>query len=288
MWYELRIENCLPEDVDLLSNFLEEEGSLSLTLTDKNDDPVLEPLPGTTPLWPEVILTALYDDENLAHKTAANLQTDYPHLHYHITVLQNQDWISLGIEGIKPQQFGQRLWVCPDWSSCPDQEAVNLILSPGLAFGTGTHPTTSLCLRWLDTAQLNEKTMIDYGCGSGILALAAIKLGLKKAYAVDIDPQALQATYDNAFTNKIEPSQLITGLPDILSKPVDILIANILLNPLIDLKDVFHSLLKQDSTLVVSGLLETQIDTLQNAYADKFTIEKIQISEEWALVEFRP
>lgn len=168
----------------------------------------------------------------------------------------------------------------------PEPDAVNLMLDPGLAFGTGTHATTSLCLNWLEQADLKNKSVIDYGCGSGILSLAAIKLGAKHVYAVDIDNQALQATQNNAYVNHITESQLSISSPEALQNPVNLIIANILLAPLINLKERFHQLLPSGMHLVTSGLLEEQAPLLIEAYDSAFNHIATEYCEGWSLLVF--
>ncbi|WP_133139743.1 50S ribosomal protein L11 methyltransferase [Legionella genomosp. 1] len=286
MWYQIQIENCQHEQIELLNDYLENAGALSITLTDKNDDPVLEPAPGTTPLWPDVVINALFSDENEALQTLSNLQSDFPMLHSHMESLPDQDWERSWMDDFKPQQFGKRLWICPSWHTPPEPEAVNLILDPGLAFGTGNHATTSLCLHWLGNNDVSGKTIIDYGCGSGILALAALKLGADKAYAVDIDPQALQATENNAISNHLLNEHLQISLPDTLNEPVDLMIANILLSPLLQLKEVFHKLLNPQGRLLVSGILNEQVEGLVKEYENHFALQQTYNHEGWSLLEF--
>lgn len=288
MWYQLHIELCHRDDIDALSEALEETGALSITLTDKNDDPVLEPEPGTTPLWPDVVVNALYNDESEAHSAKLQMENKFPHLQFVINHLEDQDWERAWMDDFKPQSFGKRLWICPSWSTIPEPDAINLILDPGLAFGTGTHPTTSLCLRWLDQADLHNKTVIDYGCGSGILALAALKLGASTVSAVDIDPQALQATQNNAESNHLaNNNQLTIGIPEELHSPVELIIANILLTPLMNLRDRFHSLLNPHGLLVVSGILSEQTDELINQYRSVFIHQKTVDQDGWSLIIFK-
>lgn len=287
MWFQLKIEHCPSEAVEELSEELEELGALSVMLTDKNDNPVLEPEPGTTPLWPEVIIHTLYAQAEEAQHTKNFIANTRPELQCTIEVLPEKDWERAWMDDFKPQRFGQRLWICPTWLTPPEPEAVNLMLDPGLAFGTGTHPTTSLCLTWLEQAELDEKTLIDYGCGSGILSLAAVKLGAKQVFAVDIDEQALQATHNNAQTNQINDSQLIITAPDLLQTTADLMIANILLAPLMKLKDRFHSLLKPGALLVVSGILTEQEQLLIEAYQRTFELIESKNLEGWSLLVFQ-
>jgi len=283
---QLQIENCHRDEIDQLSEELEETAALSVTLTDKQDDPILEPELGTTPLWPNVVVQALYADEFEAELALQILSTNHPHLSYSIQTVPERDWERVLKDDVKPQQFGSRFWICPSWVTPPKPDAVNLILDPGLAFGTGTHPTTFLCLTWLEGAELGQKKLIDYGCGSGILALAALKLGALHVDAVDIDEQALLATQNNATTNDIIATQLTIAYPDTLNAPVDILIANILLTPLINLCSRFHELLKTQGTLVVSGLLEEQIGELISAYQGYFVNVSSSTHDGWALLVF--
>lgn len=287
MWFQVKIERCPCEDVEAISEELEESGALSIMLTDKNDNPVLEPAPGTTPLWPEVIIQALYSDAVQAQLTMAQLTVTRPALQTSYEILPDKDWERVWMDDFKPQRFGTRLWVCPTWLTPPEPDAVNLMLDPGLAFGSGTHPTTSLCLTWLEQADLNNKQAIDYGCGSGILSLAALKLGAQKVHAVDIDDQALQATHNNAQTNHITSEQLIICMPDVLHNPVDLIIANILLAPLISLKDRFNQLLNKKGILVVSGLLEEQAPLLIEAYQSTFTPITQKHLNGWSLLVFQ-
>lgn len=286
MWYQLQIEQCHRDEVEQLTEALEDNGALSISLTDKHDDPVLEPAPGTTPLWPDVVITALYTEPADAETAMLLLKAQSPHLNLSIQELADQDWERVWMDDFQPLCFGERLWVCPSWMEPPAPDAVNLILDPGLAFGTGTHPTTSLCLSWLDKADLAGKQVIDYGCGSGILALASLKLGAAGVQAVDIDEQALQATRNNAETNQISQESLTIGLPQILKTPVDLLIANILLAPLMALKSQFKALLKEGGVLVVSGILEEQSASLIEHYQDDFSHQFSKHHEGWSLLTF--
>lgn len=286
MWFQLQIDNCHRDDADKASDMLEESGAVSITLTDRHDDPILEPELGTMPLWPEIVIHALYTEQDLAKLAMQDLAARHPSWQVRLDTLADQDWERAWMDDFKPQRFGKRLWICPSWCTPPDPEAVNLILDPGLAFGTGTHPTTHLCLQWLDGANLTGKTMIDFGCGSGILALAALKLGAQKVHAVDIDPQALQATRNNADTNHIHSEQLHISMPGDLHQPADILIANILLTPLISLGESFHTLIKPGGFLVVSGLLSEQTQTLTDAYRGSFHLVDSQQLDDWSLLVF--
>lgn len=286
MWFQLKIEHCPSQEIEPLSEELEEFGALSIMLTDKNDNPVLEPEPGTTPLWPEVVIQALFTEVFQAQYTRAHLLQAYPELTCSLEVLEDKDWERAWMDDFKPQRFGQRLWICPTWSTPPEPDAVNLILDPGLAFGTGTHPTTALCLTWLEQADLKNKSVIDYGCGSGILSLAALKLGASAVHAVDIDKQALQATQNNVLANELDEYKLSISMPEVLQKPVDLIIANILLAPLILLKKRFQQLLNPKGMLVVSGILEEQALELIETYCSIFTTVHQENLNGWSLLAF--
>ena len=284
---QLQIAQCRPDEVEQVSELLEDTGSLSITMTDEFDDAILEPELGTHPLWPHVIVHALYADKEEAEHAMQAIAAQYAHLEYNLATLPEQDWERACMDDFKPLQFGRRLWICPSWLTPPEPTAINLILDPGLAFGTGTHQTTSLCLTWLEQAHLDNLNIIDYGCGSGILALAALKLGASHVYAVDIDQQALLATQNNAINNQLTAQQLSVSLPDSLDMTADLLIANILLSPLLTLKKRFQQLLKAKGMLVVSGLLEEQVPLLIADYQDTFTHCSSFIKDGWALVVFR-
>lgn len=285
MWFQLKIEHCPVADSEQISEELENAGALSIMLTDKNDNPVLEPEPGTTPLWPEIIIESLFAQAEEAQAMKEQLSQTRPTLACSIEVLPEKDWERAWMDDFKPQRFGQRLWICPTWLTPPEPDAVNLMLDPGLAFGTGTHPTTALCLTWLESAKLADKTVIDYGCGSGILSLAALKLGASSVHAVDIDPQALQATHNNASSNDIAHN-LSVSMPEELTQAADLIIANILLGPLTSLKERFYSLLHPDATLVVSGLLAEQAAALITSYERLFSVVTTKEMDGWALVVF--
>lgn len=283
---QLTVSHCIQTDIDHLSDLLELCGALSVTMTDQFDDPILEPAPGTVPLWPHVVMNALYPPTVDVPSIIELITQQYPSVQCSVTAIASQDWERTCLDQFTPQCFGKRLWVCPSWHTPPKPEAVNLILDPGLAFGTGSHATTGLCLTWLEQANLKDTTVIDYGCGSGILSIAALKLGASHAYAVDIDAQALTATTNNAATNQISPDQLTIGYPQDLRTPVSLIIANILLTPLIDLKHSFHHLLKPEGLLTISGILASQMTILEQAYHPHFSLISTEVDQDWALMVF--
>lgn len=284
---QLKVEPCHQDNAEIISDLLIDLGALSITLTDQFYDPILEPEPGCVPLWPHIVLHAMYDDDWNENLVVSTLLQNHPELSCSISKIEHQDWERVCLDDLKAQRFGKSLWVCPSWLTPPEPSAVNLILDPGLAFGTGSHPTTSLCLTWLAENHLVKKTVIDYGCGSGILSLAALKLGAAKVHAVDIDAQALMATQQNAKTNHIEDELLSVSDPDSLQTRADILIANILLAPLMSLKSRFQQFMMPQGILVVSGILISQIEELTNTYQGTFTLIDNQHEGEWALLVFR-
>lgn len=286
--FELHIKPCTSFDVELISERLEDQGALSITVVDQHDDAILEPGPGETPLWPTSIIQALFSDARDAQKAWSTLGADFPTLTHTLHEIPEQDWVRTCLDDVQPLPFGERLWVCPSWHTPPQTDAINLMLDPGLAFGTGTHPTTALCLTWLAHADLEAKTVIDYGCGSGILALAALKLGARHVHAVDLDEQALIATQSNAEKNHIPSEKLSLSQPEKLTQPVDLLLANILLAPLLTLESRFQALLNHQGILVLSGVLATQVEQLIQTYITPDWLHlDTKIQGEWALVLFQ-
>jgi ribosomal protein L11 methyltransferase len=185
---------------------------------------------------------------------------------HRIEPLEDRDWVREWLKDFKPMRFGARLWICPTAYTPPDPEAVNLILDPGLAFGTGTHPTTALCLEWLDGAQVKGLEVTDYGCGSGILAIAAARLGARHVWAVDNDPQALVATADNSARNGVTAALSVCLPPAYPDHEADLILANILAGPLVSLAPLFAAHLKSGGRLVLSGILKAQEPDIRRAY----------------------
>lgn len=259
-------------------------GALSVTLADDADNPILEPGVGETPLWDQVLATGLFGADTDTDRALELLATHYPgHLPKpRWAVLADQDWERSWMAHFEPFRCGARLWVCPSWRDPPDPGAINLILDPGLAFGSGTHPTTFLCLQWLDGESLVGKTLIDYGCGSGILGIAALLLGADRVIAVDNDPQALTATVDNATRNHIDGQRIATCLPqDLPPTTADVLVANILATPLIELAPTFGGLLSSGGKLCLSGVIEGQQNAVAAAYRSEFDFDPVSIADSW-------
>lgn len=260
-------------------------GAVSVTYMDAEDNPVLEPAPGETPLWDHVNLIALFpadaSQDTLLDGLISHLGDDFIAEKAIFETLPDRDWERAWMDDFQPMCFGQRLWIVPLAMTPPDSDGVNLRLDPGLAFGTGTHPTTALCLQWLDGVDLTGKTVIDYGCGSGVLAIAALLLGAEKAYATDIDPQALQATRANAEVNGVS-ERLEVCLPDVMPEiQADLLMANILQGPLIELAPTLERLVAVNGAIVLSGLLEQQGAEVEACYSASFKMESSAQQEEW-------
>lgn len=291
-WLQIRVHTT-PEHVPAFEDSLLECGSLVVTFEDVHDDPVYEPDLNTTPLWKHTRVTGLFDaDADLEHIRQViehkAEQLEQKNIDLKIEILEDKDWIREWMDSYHPIQFGQRLWVCPSWREVPDTNAVNLILDPGLAFGTGTHPTTALCLEWLDSVDCQDKSIIDYGCGSGILGIAGLLLGASSMIGIDIDPQAVEATQANAERNSICADRYEVKLPP-YDKDVeaDIVVANILAGPLAELAETIAKLVKQDGLLALSGILESQAHSVVEAYKPWFKIESMVEKEEWVRIVAR-
>ncbi|MBT8447704.1 MAG: 50S ribosomal protein L11 methyltransferase, partial [Gammaproteobacteria bacterium] len=211
-WLQLRLDGT-PADVAAVEETLLAAGALSVTLEDRADQPVLEPAVGETPLWASLRITGLFRADTDMGPVLAALPPLPPSAHPRVEILEDKDWEREWMQHYQPMRFGQRLWICPSWQTPPDPDAVNLLLDPGLAFGTGTHPTTALCLEAIDALSLQDSRVVDFGCGSGILGIAAARLGARELLLVDNDPQALHASADNAERNGIDPALLQIALP---------------------------------------------------------------------------
>lgn len=288
MWQQLTIQ-VRSADVEPLEQELLEAGAVSITYLDAEDQPVFQEEPGSTPLWDNSILLALFEQDK-------NLDALLQHLRQHpaignaatLTVeqIKDQAWERSWMESFQPIKFGDRLWVCPSWQKPPDPEAINILMDPGLAFGSGSHNTTALCLQWLEQADLAGKRVIDFGCGSGILAIGAALLGAAEVYAIDNDPQAVLATLDNSQRNGLDLTHFHTYLPDAFAaafanQQADVLIANILAAPLIELASHFAELLGPGGELVLSGLLDDQIEDVSAAYRAWFDLQPATLDADW-------
>lgn len=286
-WVQIRL-NSTDQKAEAISDFLEEIGAVSVTFMDSQDTPIFEPLPGETRLWGNTDVVALFDAETDMQTIVAALQTSgviEPEFAYKIEQIEDKDWEREWMDNFHPMQFGRRLWICPSWREVPDPNAVNVMLDPGLAFGTGTHPTTALCLQWLDGLDLQGKTVIDFGCGSGILAIAALKLGAKAAIGIDIDPQAILASHNNAEANGVaDKLQLFLAKDQPQNLHADVVIANILAGPLKELAPQIITLVKPQGDLGLSGILATQAASVCEAYQTAFELDPVVEKEEWCRI----
>jgi ribosomal protein L11 methyltransferase len=261
-----------------------ELGALSVTLEDAADNPVLEPAPGMTPLWPAVRLRALFEHDIATDGLLAAMESsslDWPEAHF--DALADRIWEREWLKDFQPRRCGHRLWVSPTHLTPDEPNAVVVHLDPGLAFGTGTHPTTALCLEWLDGTTLEGRQVIDYGCGSGILSIAALKLGAAHAIAVDNDPQALLATTDNAERNQVSERLSVQAVGGPLA-PADVLVANILAEPLIELAPYLASLVVPNGMIILSGILSSQAQAVRDHYDAWFELDASVHREDWVLL----
>ena len=268
-----------PGSIDRLETLLWDAGAVSVTVQDGGDEPLLEPGPQETPLWQEAVVTGLFEEDIDTREVVAHLQAA------RFPVLQEEQvadrvWEREWLSRFKPTRFGRRLWVCPTELEAPPEAETVMYLDPGLAFGTGTHPTTRLCLEWLDAHIQPGMRVIDYGCGSGILGIAALLLGAVEVVAVDNDPQALTATQANALSNHVA-DRLRTFLPgDAPRLSADLVIANILAQPLIELAPLLQQLAGEGGRLVLSGIMQSQIDWVIKAY-ESVRFEAPCILDDW-------
>lgn len=288
------------DEVEPLEDWLFAAGALAVTLRDSLDDEdlahaVLEPVPGEVRLWDKVTLVGLFSQQttrsqlqDALYLSAAMNGVSVPV--HQVSMLGDCEWERTWLDSFHPMQFGERLWICPTEHNIPDPEAVTIRLDPGLAFGTGTHATTAQCLRWMGAqtthsiSPFSGLTVIDYGCGSGVLAIAVLMLGAKEAWAVDIDEQALQATRSNAAQNGVG-SKIHVGQPGIVGAfEADVLLANILFKPLMELVEHLAICVKPGGSLVLSGILEEQVEQLRVSYNQYFEFAPTLAQDGWALM----
>jgi ribosomal protein L11 methyltransferase len=286
-WLQLRLD-ADPATASILEDALLNVGAAAVTMEDNADQPVYEPGVGETPVWQRTRVTGLFTADTDMVATLAELQGHYnqtlPALR--IEILEDRDWIREWMDSYHPIQCGERLWICPSWREPVDPKAVNLLLDPGLAFGTGTHPTTWLCMQWLDQQDLSGLTVIDYGCGSGILGIAALLLGADKVIAVDNDPQALLATRDNARRNNIDDARIECLLPEHIPDGLqgDMVVANILAGPLTSLAPSLAKTLSEGAAICLSGILPSQAEALMGCYQQWFNTLNLTIKDEWVRI----
>jgi ribosomal protein L11 methyltransferase len=286
-WLQLNLETTRDE-AQRLGDALEEAGAVAVSLEGADAEPLFETdWNDATPVWRNTRVSALFEadaDVAAAMAMVATLLGRAEPPPYTTATVADQDWARVWMDRWRPMQFGANLWIVPSWLTPPDPQAVNIVLDPGMAFGTGTHATTAMCLEWLAAHPPRGLEVIDYGCGSGILAIAALKLGARHALGTDTDPQALVTSRENAERNAVA-GDLELCLPDAVpaAATADVVLANILAGPLVALAPRLTQLVRPGGTLVLSGLLATQADEVEAAYAGHFTFER-QLREEWAML----
>ena len=287
-WLQLRVHSRYPEFVD---EILQAAGASAVSFIDAEDDPVLEPAPGETPLWNNTVTLGLFPEQQDLAPVLEALREQLPDgsdARIDDELVEDQDWVRVWLKDCPPLKFGTRLWVCPHEKRVDEPGTVTLLLDPGLAFGTGTHPSTALCLDWLATHAIDGWNVLDYGCGSGILAIAALKLGAASAVGYDIDPQAIQATQDNAAANGVA-DRLTTVAPELAVTPfpADLVLANILARPLIDLAPLLAQTIKPGGAIVLAGLLDRQADEVRAAYLPWFDFDADHSRDGWTRLSGR-
>ncbi len=286
-WQQVNL-NCSATELEAVEELLLELGALSISLRDAGDNPIFEPLPGDSPVWQEAIVTGTFGEDRDPEQLAQMLRARLPaSLAQSVTQdsFQDRDWEQAYRQHFKPLQCAPNLWIVPSWLEPPDPAAVNIRLDPGLAFGTGGHPTTALCLAWLAEQNLTDLGIIDYGCGSGILAIAAIKLGAQRVLAVDIDPQAVAACRANMERNSIPARQIEVCLPAACgSDAADLLMANILAGPLVELAPQFARRVKPGGKILLSGILKPQLNDIQSAYDHFFQLDPARQRDDWVCI----
>jgi ribosomal protein L11 methyltransferase len=285
-WLQVKID-AAPDRAGVVEEALTEAGALSVTLEDAGDMPLLEPAPGEMPLWHATRVVALFSDttdrDSITDSLAAAADGDQ--LTPVFETLPDREWSRVWMDDWQPLRFGRRLWVAPLEAELDEPGAVILRLDPGLAFGTGTHATTALCLEWLDGLALSDATVLDYGCGSGILAIAALKLGAARAHGVDIDPQALEATTSNAVTNGVG-ERITTAEPDgPMDGPFDVVVANILAGPLMQSAQAIASEQEAGGRIALAGVLAEQAEDVIAAYERWYHLEVGGERDEWVRIE---
>lgn len=287
-YFEIKIP-CVKSEVNSIEDFLLSLGACSVTYRDAEDVAILEPAPGKMPLWQDIDITAMfalneYDEKSIFEA----VKIKFSNRQIICEKLKNQVWERTWLEHFKPMQFGQNTWIIPSVFEAVDESAINIYLDPGLAFGTGTHATTALCLEWIDANNVRDMKVVDFGCGSGILAIAALKHGANKVLCTDIDPQAIESTLINAENNKVTEGIEVVHTADVGKiEKVDVIMANILAAPLMTLVKTFHNMLKSNGELNMSGILAEQTDEIVAKFSPSFVDFQINIADDWASVYAR-
>jgi ribosomal protein L11 methyltransferase len=285
-WRRLKL-TAAGSQADAIAELLDAHGAVAITTADAGDQPLFDTPGSKSGLWDRVVVTGLFPADTAVDTIARSIQDvlgegSLPH--WEVDELPDQDWERSWMDRFEPMRFGRRLWVCPSWYEPPAPDAINIVMDPGLAFGTGTHATTALCLEWLEANPPRDLEVIDYGCGSGILAIAALKLGARHATAVDIDLRAVEVSLENAQRNDV--AERFEGLhPDALDEGVscDLLIANILAHTLTRLAPRLKALVRPGGQVLLSGILADQVDEVRACYTDAFVFD-VRLREDWALL----
>ncbi len=284
-WLRIKVV-CPVRSADSVEKVFLSVGVHAISIEDAEQQPILEPPSGCTPLWDKCILVGLFSNESQTKKVCKEITTTLPGVKIITDTLENRNWSAEYRKYFSPVQCGERLWVCPSWVNPPEPESTNLFIDPGLAFGTGNHPSTLLCLRWLDGLELKSQTILDFGCGSGVLGIASLLLGAQKVIAVDTDAQALTSTRENADRNNMNSSKLLCYFPDDLPSETkaNIIVANILAKTLVGLAPKLIELTCPQGRICLSGILENQISEVRMAYDKSFRLEEPTVYDGWAML----
>ena len=275
------------DDLAETEKILESYQPLSISIQGFDEEKIYEPLPGEMPIWKKNRVKAMFQNTKNLKKLESEIinKTNIEILHnIEIKAIRKKDWQEEWIQSSKPMRFGEKLWIYPDHLFDNIEGRICVNLNQGLAFGTGSHPSTRLCLEWLEKSNLEQKSVLDYGCGSGILGISAIKLGAKSVTALDIDPQAVIASKNNAEKNNVQQEIKITDDNKKIVDNFDLVVANILARPLIELAPYFYNKLNQDGVICLSGILESQINLLKDAYSKYFNLSEIKIKDGWVMM----
>ena len=270
------------QQVEILSDELFALGALAIDCHAADQDEVFQVNPDEHDLWQNTLVKALFEDNDTLSQALIFSRIQAAIKELTTEAVPDTDWVSVNQQQFQPICFADKLWVCPSWHDAESLNGVVLKLDPGIAFGTGTHPTTAMCLEYLAKQDLAGKTLVDFGCGSGILAIAAALLGAKAVLAIDHDQQAIKATEQNAKHNQVEQIQ-VTKTAD-SEQQYDLVVANILANPLIELSPIITKLTKPHGYIILSGLLENEATKVIAAYQDQCQLQHVVEQDEWALV----
>lgn len=285
-WIQLTLSST-EEHAPQVGDMLMANGAQAVTYRDAADNPIFEPPLGKVLLWKHSLVTGLFDAAVDMKPVIANLEKAKvlpSPLQYKLDGLEDKDWEREWMDKFHPIQFGERLWICPSWREVPEPSAVNILLDPGMAFGTGTHPTTAMCLRWLDGNPPTNASVVDFGCGSGILGIAALMLGAKHAIGIDIDRQALIATVENAERNGVADAFDVYLPSEQPAAKAELVLANVLAGPLRELAAVILDYVAPKGRLVMSGILERQADDVMAAYQHAIDFDPVVVDGDWVML----